>query len=296
MLYDIRLRMHYDYDWPIAGGRHHARVMPLTRKGLQRVIAASTTIEPQPAERSEFRDFFGNTVAGMVIRRPHDALDIRMAARVEVSRADTAMLDVSPDLASLRQELAAIRSLSPQSPFHFMAGSALVPLGQEITDYAARSESPGRSISSLAGSLCQRIASDFHYDGEATDVATSADRAFALKRGVCQDFAHVMIAGLRGLGVPAGYVSGFLRTIPPPGKERLEGADAMHAWVRVWCGREAGWQEFDPTNAMIAGNDHITVGYGRDYSDVAPVVGVVKIQGGQEILQEVDVIPVDQAG
>ena len=100
-----------------------------------------------------------------------------------------------------------------------------------------------------------------------------------------------MIAGLRGLGIPAGYVSGFLRTIPPPGKERLEGADAMHAWVRVWCGREAGWQEFDPTNGMRAGDDHITVGYGRDYSDVAPIVGVVKIAGGQAAEQSVDVIP-----
>ena len=102
----------------------------------------------------------------------------------------------------------------------------------------------------------------------------------------------MMIAGLRGLGIPAGYVSGFLRTIPPPGKERLEGADAMHAWVRVWCGREAGWQEFDPTNDMRAGNDHIVVGYGRDYSDVAPIVGVLKTTGGQKGKQAVDVIPI----
>ena len=101
-----------------------------------------------------------------------------------------------------------------------------------------------------------------------------------------------MIAGLRGLGIPAGYVSGFLRTIPPPGKERLEGADAMHAWVRVWCGREAGWQEFDPTNGIRASNDHITVGYGRDYSDVAPIVGVLRTTGSQTGEQAVDVIPV----
>ena len=99
---------------------------------------------------------------------------------------------------------------------------------------------------------------DFAYDGDATTVATKAVDAFDLKRGVCQDFSHVMIAGLRGLGIPAGYVSGFLRTLPPPGKERLEGADAMHAWVAVWCGRDAGWQEFDPTNDMRAGNDHIS--------------------------------------
>ena len=123
-------------------------------------------------------------------------------------------------------------------------------------------------------------------------MATKAADAFALRRGVCQDFSHVMIAGLRGLGIPAGYVSGFLRTIPPPGKERLEGADAMHAWVKVWCGLEAGWQEFDPTNGMRASNDHITVGYGRDYADVAPIVGVLKTTGSQTGEQAVDVIPV----
>ncbi len=145
----------------------------------------------------------------------------------------------------------------------------------------------------IARDLCTRINNDFTYDGEATTVATRARDAFELRRGVCQDFTHVMIAGLRGLGIPAGYVSGFLRTIPPAGKERLEGADAMHAWVKVWCGREAGWIEFDPTNDMLASNDHIVVGYGRDYSDVAPIVGVLKTTGGQEAEQSVDVIPVD---
>lgn len=292
MLYDIKLRMNYEYDWPISGGRHHARLMPLTRRGFQRVVAASLTIDPQPAERMEFHDFFGNTVAGIVIRKPHEGLDIRMTARVEVSRSDAAMLDVSPDLPALRQELESLRSLASESPHHFLAAGPLVPHSAAITEYAARSADPGRSSFAIARSLCDRIAADFEYDPEATDVGTSADQSFTLRRGVCQDFAHIMISGLRGLGIPAGYVSGFLRTIPPPGKERLEGADAMHAWVRVWCGREAGWQEFDPTNAMLAGNDHITVGYGRDYSDVAPVVGIIKIQGGQEILQEVDVVPV----
>ncbi|RUV32866.1 transglutaminase family protein, partial [Mesorhizobium sp. M5C.F.Ca.IN.020.32.2.1] len=140
--------------------------------------------------------------------------------------------------------------------------------------------------------LCNRIYRDFTYDGEATTVQTRASDAFDLKRGVCQDFSHIMIAGLRGLGVPAGYVSGFLRTIPPRGKPRLEGADAMHAWVKVWCGRDTGWQEFDPTNGMRASNDHITVGHGRDYSDVAPIVGVLKTTGGQVGEQAVDVIPV----
>ncbi len=127
--------------------------------------------------------------------------------------------------------------------------------------------------------LCLAIHKDFKYDKDATKVDTGPVEAFALKRGVCQDFAHVMIAGLRGVGIPAGYVSGFLRTIPPKGKPRLEGADAMHAWVRVWCGQHAGWVEFDPTNAMLAGPDHITIGHGRDYADISPIVGVLRTSG-----------------
>ncbi|TIT84242.1 MAG: transglutaminase family protein, partial [Mesorhizobium sp.] len=117
-----------------------------------------------------------------------------------------------------------------------------------ISAYAR--ESLAGSTVATAADLCNRIHRDFAYDGEATTVQTRASDAFALKRGVCQDFSHIMIAGLRGLGIPAGYVSGFLRTIPPKGKPRLEGADAMHAWVKAWCGRDAGWQEFDPTNGM----------------------------------------------
>jgi transglutaminase-like putative cysteine protease len=141
--------------------------------------------------------------------------------------------------------------------------------------------------------FCLAIHRDFAYDRKATRVDTLATEAFALKRGVCQDFAHVMIAGLRGVGIPAGYVSGFLRTIPPKGKPRLEGADAMHAWVRAWCGQGAGWLEFDPTNAMAAGPDHIVIGYGRDYADISPIVGMLKTSGGHEATQSVDVVRVE---
>src|SRR5438094_885579 len=177
MLYDIRLHLHYDYAAAAGGGRHQVRVLPQTIAGVQRVIAASLSFAPAPAERADFSDFFGNNVTAIAFRDVHEEPDIR-------------------------------------------------------------------------------------------------------------------IAGLRGLGIPAGYVSGFVRTIPPKGKPRLEGADAMHAWVKAWCGRDAGWQEFDPTNGMRACNDHITVGYGRDYSDVAPIVGVLKTTGGQVGEQAVDVVPV----
>ncbi|MER8630766.1 transglutaminase family protein [Mesorhizobium opportunistum] len=289
MLYDIRLHLHYDYAAAAGGGRHQIRVLPSTISGVQRVIAASLSFAPAPNERSDFSDFFGNSVTSIAFRDAHDALDIRMSARVSVSRPEPG-LDVSPDIGRLRQELAAVRSLASASPHHFLTASSHAGIDAAITAYAQ--DSVGNSAAGTAMTLCGRIHRDFSYDGEATTVRTRASDAFKLKRGVCQDFSHIMIAGLRGLGIPAGYVSGFLRTIPPKGKPRLEGADAMHAWVKVWCGRDAGWQEFDPTNGMRASNDHITVGFGRDYSDVAPIVGVLKTTGGQVGEQAVDVIPV----
>ncbi|MER9842493.1 transglutaminase family protein [Mesorhizobium australicum] len=289
MLYDIRLLLHYDYAAAAGGGRHQVRVLPSTIDGVQRVIAASLSFSPAPNERSDFSDFFGNNVTSIAFRDAHDTLDIRMSARVSVARPELG-LDVSPDLGRLRQDLAAVRSLAPASPHHFLAASSHAGIDAAITAFAQ--DSIGISAAGTAMNLCNRIHRDFTYDDEATTVRTRASDAFQLKRGVCQDFSHIMIAGLRGLGIPAGYVSGFLRTIPPKGKPRLEGADAMHAWVKVWCGRDAGWQEFDPTNGMRASNDHITVGCGRDYSDVAPIVGVLKTTGGQVGDQAVDVIPV----
>ena len=171
-------------------------------------------------------------------------------------------------------------------------GGATNPLPR-ITAYAARSAKDGRSTHACATDLCRRIHADFVYDTETTDVDTPMQAAFAQRSGVCQDFSHIMIAGLRGLGIPAGYVSGFLRTIPPAGEERLEGADATHAWVRAWCGERMGWREFDPTNGIAAGDDHITIGYGRDYDDISPIAGVLKTRGAQQATQAVDVVPLD---
>ena len=143
-----------------------------------------------------------------------------------------------------------------------------------------------------AAELMARIKADFKYDPEATAVSTPLREAFEKRGGVCQDFAHIMIAGLRGLGLPAFYVSGYIRTIPPPGKPRLEGADASHAWVSLWCGQEFGWRDLDPTNALFIGDDHIVVAIGRDYADVSPIDGVILASGAQKLSVRVDVIPV----
>lgn len=291
MQYDIRLKLHYDYEKPVAGGRHLIRVMPQSFADIQRVVAASVSFDPPPTERSDFVDFFSGNVTSVSYRDPHDVLEVSMSARVNVFR-ETLQFDTSPDLAQLQREIASVWSVAPDAPHHFLSSSGLARIDADITAYAGQSLGRTATVLGLVDDLCRRIYDDFTYDGEATEVSTSAREAFDLRAGVCQDFSHIMIAGLRGLGIPAGYVSGFLRTIPPAGKERLEGADAMHAWVRVWCGRQCGWQEFDPTNAIRAGTDHITVGYGRDYSDVPPILGVLKTTGAHKADQSVDVIPI----
>ncbi|MCO5160221.1 MAG: transglutaminase family protein [Mesorhizobium sp.] len=291
MLYDVRLNLHYDYPYPVEGGRHHLRTMPLSLPGVQRVIAANIALSPKPSEQTAFSDFFGNAVTSIAFRKPHDTLDLTMKARVSVMRPEPP-LDISPTLDGLKSEVDATLTLDSASPHHFLAGSPHAPIEPAITTYARESAAASRSVFELASDLCTRIHADFDYEPEATNVRTLSPEAFRLKAGVCQDFSHVMISGLRGLGVPARYVSGFIRTIPPPGKERLEGADAMHAWVSVWCGRETGWREFDPTNAILAGNDHIVIGYGRDYAGVAPIVGVLRTVGRHSSEQSVDVVPV----
>ncbi|MGK9055428.1 transglutaminase family protein [Neorhizobium petrolearium] len=290
MLYDLSLHMGYAYDVPASGARHVIRVLPLSLPDRQRLIAGSVTVTPHADEKTTFIDFFGQQATSVLVRAPHERLDIRMQARVMVE-TPSMTADLSPELDKLGEELAGFWSVDALSPHHVAGPSPRLAEEPQIAAYARETIRPGQTVREIALSLCNRIHKDFTYDTKATTVDTTPKEAFRLKRGVCQDFAHVMIAALRSLGIPAGYVSGFLRTIPPPGKERLEGADAMHAWVRVWCGETMGYVEFDPTNNIPAGSDHIVVAYGRDYSDIAPVIGVLKGYGNQKAEQAVDVVP-----
>jgi transglutaminase-like putative cysteine protease len=266
-------------------------LLPLSLPDRQRLIAGSVTVTPAAEERTTFVDFFGQQATAVLVRAPHARLDIRMQARVMVEQPPLTA-DLSPELAKLKEELDDLSAIDATSPHHLTASSPRLPQEPAIAAYAREMVRPGQTVREIANALCARIHSDFSYDAKATTVDSTPKEAFKLKSGVCQDFAHIMIVALRSLGVPAGYVSGFLRTLPPPGKERLEGADAMHAWVKVWCGEATGYVELDPTNNIAAGSDHIVVGYGRDYSDVAPVIGVLKGYGNQKIVQAVDVIPV----
>jgi transglutaminase-like putative cysteine protease len=290
MLYNIALRMGNTYDTPASGARHIIRVMPMTIPNRQRLIAGTVTISPLPDDRLEFVDFFGQPSISISLPRAHELLEIRMQARVSVEPTSIGA-DLSPSRAQLAHELNATRSVAGDSPHHLIAASPRITPFEQLRRFALETINEGDSVLTIAHKLCERIYRDFEYDSEATTVDTSTEEAFELKRGVCQDFSHIMIGALRSLHIPAGYVSGFLRTIPPEGVERLEGADAMHAWVRIWCGEVMGYIELDPTNNIAVSSDHVVVGYGRDYADVSPVVGVIKSYGNQEAFQEVDVVP-----
>lgn len=291
MIYDIGMTIAYDYDRPAVAGRHILRLLPADLPGVQRRISGVVTIRPEPAERRQIIDFFGNAAMEVAFRAAHDEIVFRVIARVE-RLAPPPELDISPSLTSLPHEIAEYRSLDAEAPHHFLGASPRTAPTPEMTAYAREQIGPAATACEAVRAVGMALHRDMTFDPDATTVDTPPSEAFSRRHGVCQDFAQVMIACLRGIGVPAGYVSGFLRTNPPPGQPRLEGADAMHAWVRAWCGWQTGWIEFDPTNACPAGADHIVVARGRDYGDIAPVKGVLRIAGDQKTEQAVDVVPV----
>jgi transglutaminase-like putative cysteine protease len=293
MIYDVRQTTSYSYASKVAYAHHVLRLTPINRT-RQRVHAAALEIEPVPVERREGHDFFGNHLTSIKLDQPHDKLVIRVIARVTVEGVIADGV-ATPAWEDLRDAAFATRDIGPSSPAHFLFASRQVSLDPEIRDYARASFPPGRPVLDGALDLMRRIKADFIYEIGATTVTTTPPMSFALRRGVCQDFAHIMISGLRGLGLPAAYVSGYLRSAQRPDAERLTGADAMHAWVLVWCGADAGWWGLDPTNATLAGDNHVTLAIGRDYTDVAPIDGVVVSSGGQKLDVGVSVIPVGTA-
>ncbi len=291
MIYDLRHITTYGYSRPVPLARCILRLLP-RNDGGQRVERSELTISPRPAERIDGVCFFGNRMTTITISKPHRELKVEMRARIAVNRPPAP----HPGLTRHWEEVASLAlasgSLDPGSPAHQLFPSRLAPQVDEVVAYARKSFAPLRPVLEAACELMARIRAEFEYDPDATEVSTPLAEAFAERHGVCQDFAHIMIAGLRGLGLPAAYVSGYIRTIPPPGQKRLEGADASHAWVMLWCGPETGWIGLDPTNDLIVADDHIVTAFGRDYADVSPLDGVLVGPGSQKVGVAVDVIPV----
>ena len=292
MIYDIRHVTTYNYESPVSFARCSLRLEPITSPG-QQLVSHHVEIKPSPASRSTRTDFFGTATETVLIETPHRMLRIDSRSRVYVERAAPGRADASPPWESVREASFKSTDLGAASPIGYVFASPLVPMLTDVTAYAAVSFTPGRGILQAAVELMHRIRTEFKYDPKATVISTPLQEVLEKRHGVCQDFAHIMISGLRGLGLPAAYVSGYLRTIPPPGQARLQGADATHAWASVWCGKQLGWVGFDPTNDILVENDHIILAVARDFSDVSPVDGVIVGARKQKLAVAVDVLLVE---
>lgn len=298
MIYSLRHLTTYRYARPVRAARCNLRLRPRDGAG-QRVLESAIAVTPTPKSRLERADFFGTDTLTLLLDEPHSTFAVEATSRVAVERPAPPEPEAGPSWEAVRTAALRLPALGPDGPAHFQFPSQRVPLVPAVTDYARESFPPGRSALGGAVELMHRIRGDFRFDAEATTVSTPLAEAFRLRAGVCQDFAHVMIAALRGLGLPAAYVSGYLCTRPPPGRPRLRGADASHAWVALWCGKDSGqqdgWIGLDPTNACLVRDDHIVVARARDYADVAPIDGLVSASGAQRLTVEVDVVPEDEA-
>jgi transglutaminase-like putative cysteine protease len=257
----------------------------------QSVLAHTLQVKPNPIVRSERTDFFGNTVTWFSIQEPHETLRITARSAVDVKPFEPPAGLWWPAWNEVRTMLESRRDADFLDARQFVFDSPHVTTAAELADYARPTFAPGRPMLECVTEFTQRIYKEFIFDKAATTIGTSVLEVLQHKRGVCQDFAHLQIACLRSLGLAARYVSGYLVTNPPPGKPRLVGADASHAWVSVFF-PDFGWIDFDPTNGVLPSAGHITLGWARDYSDISPVRGVV-VGGSRHALNvSVDVEPV----
>ncbi|AMM26551.1 transglutaminase family protein [Variovorax sp. PAMC 28711] len=268
----------YDYTPPVETAQHLAHLRPLVTPS-QRLVSHRLRITPEPAQRSESPDLYGNTRAFFALESTHDELVVTAESVVE-----TSVPRLAPSVArelpweAVRERFRYRKGFSFDAASDFGFPSPYVPLHDNFAAYARASFAPGRPTFDVAMDLTLRMHRDFLYDAESTEINTPAVEALAQRKGVCQDFAHIMIACFRTMGLPARYVSGYLLTQPPLGQPRLIGADASHAWVQVYLPGVVGpgdWADFDPTNGRQPGEDYVTLALGRDYSDVSPMRGVL---------------------
>lgn len=290
--YRVRHATAYDYgeDVPISHHLLHLTARPHPR---QRVRRSTLTIDPVPAVRSQRVDYFGNTVTYVAVQEPHRSFSVIAESEVEVFDVPPISPDASLAWEQVRDSLRGLSGPDDGAEItQYCFDSTLVSVSPSLLDYARGSFAGGRPVMAAAIDLMQRINGDFAFDPTATTVATPLAEVMRSRRGVCQDFAQITVGCLRGMGLPARYVSGYLRTLPPPGKPRLVGADVSHAWASVWCG-PGGWLDICPTNACLANRDFITVAWGRDYDDVSPARGVLVGGAGHGLTVSVDVEPLE---
>jgi len=298
MRFKILHRTTYAYDSEVTTSHSEAHLVPRSLPG-QSCLASDLVIDPAPTDYRERFDYFGNRASYFSLHRPHRSLRVAATSIVEVADSAADPTDTLPGLADPGPswEEARRRLYSEPDPDvltarQFTIDSPLVTTSAALAAYARPSFPPGRPLVEAILDLSSRINDDYAYVPGATTIATRLDEVLDRRKGVCQDFAHLAIGCVRSLGLPARYVSGYLETDPPPGRERLLGADASHAWLSVHV-PEHGWLDIDPTNDQRPSGRHITTAWGRDYSDVTPLKGVVFSTGGHHSLEvAVDVVAI----
>ncbi len=287
MIYTLRHRTTYRYGKPVRFARCALRLKPQDGEG-QSVLASAVTIDPSPTNAVMRRDYFGIEAVAITLDTPHTTFSVEALSTVRVERRVPPEPESGQAWERVRDAVVASRDLGGRAPVHFLFPSGRVPLVPDVTEYARASFAPGRSAYGAAHDLMLRIGADFRFDAKATNVRTPLAESFALRAGVCQDFAHVMIAGLRGMGLPAAYVSGYLRTVPPPAGRGCAGRMRATPGWRSGAARLA--RPRPDQRRAGAGRPH-RGGPRRDYGDVAPVDGIVSGSGKQRLKVEVDVIP-----
>jgi len=279
----------YTYGEPVELGLHSARLSPMDSP-RQKLLDHMIEVSPTPTWAMVFTDHFGNSMHHITVETPHDELIVTQRTTIDIVPPTWTQTPTGPAWEDVRDSLRADGFPEYPDVAEFVYASPLVPIDDAATAYAAESFKPGSPIIAAAFELTRRFKADFSYSPGSTTISTPVGEIMSARRGVCQDFTHAMISGLRGLGLPARYVSGYLRTYAAPtagtytqANQPLVGADASHAWVAVWCGPDWGWLEFDPTNALMVHDEHIATAFGRDFLDVTPLRGVIT-GGGQHSL------------
>lgn len=289
MIYQIKHITDYRYSDVVKQCYNVACVTP-RKTGHQNCLRSQISIRPFPAYSQKRSDYFGNTVQHFAIQDPHRELTITVTSRVEIQeRRRSLAFSFGNACQWAREQLRTNRNRETLEALEYLFDSPMIKCSEQLADLGRDLFTPDRPLLDAVGALTERIFTDFTYHPQSTTVATPLAEVLEHRRGVCQDFAHLAIGCLRSLGYPARYISGYLETLPPPGQQKLEGADATHAWIAVYSPGE-GWVEFDPTNNTMAAEQHITTAWGRDYSDVTPLKGVL-FGGGksQQLSVKVDV-------
>jgi transglutaminase-like putative cysteine protease len=292
MKYRLRHTTSYSYSWAVDIS-HHMLHLALPDLPRQRVKTSTVSTSPTAGRMAEQRDHFGNQVAYLTLEELHTRFDVELRAEIEVDAFTPPEAATTPEWETLRDTLAGDGFPEAVLESEFVHDSPLALPSDDAIQYALQSFTAARPVLDAARELTQRIFTDFRYDPAATEIFTPVAAVMQKRAGVCQDFAHLQIAMLRGLGLAARYVSGYIRTLkagddPETG---LRGADASHAWLSVWCGPDHGWIDLDPTNNLICSDEHVVAAIGRDYGDISPVRGVVLGGGPHRIGVAVELLP-----